>query len=748
MSATSTTRPDPFLERLLQQAVKLHQHGGLDRAELLYRKVLEEQPNHPHALFLLGNIALAAKKGPEAEALLSRALLFAPGDPDYAICLGNSQAMQGRFAAAAAQYRYALRIQPGNLGAHFNLANSLRDSGQHEEAAAEYREIIRRQPRYGAAQNNLANLLHVLGRPDEALKVLAAFLKVSPGDAVAHFNRGNLLRERGDAEGAMASFRAAVRADPGMAEAHNNLAVLLLEKGTGEGATAHFSRALELAPTHRETLLNLAKIHVNLKRSERAIKYLRRFVALEPDHLEARLMLALQYVEMRRFGDARREFGVLVEAQPDDARMRVNYGNVQQELGELGPAIEQFMEALRIDESLEGAQYNLAITLRKDDRPREALPFLLAAVKVHPESSTLTNALANIYLDLNRYEDAIREYRRALELRPDFLDPKVNIAAALIATGQFGEGWDADTARWLKPDNVGRLIDYPQRAWEGEPLEGKKILVWVEQAPGDQIMFVEALPDLVAQAAGVVLECSARVAPLMQRSFPGVEIVPRAREEELDERLRGKDIDYQVPMSHLQRAFRRKWEDFPRREGYLRADPEKIAHWKERLDALGPGLKVGISWRGGTEFTNRRRRTIDLLEWAPLLRTPGARFVNLQYSDISAELAALREKEGIDLPHWPEAIEDFDQTAGLLRALDLVISIPTTVIHLAGALNVPTWVMVPHRPGYRYLKEGTRMPWYPSVTLHRQQHDEGWGEVFDSIRAALEDRIAEQPPHS
>ncbi|MGE0876248.1 MAG: tetratricopeptide repeat protein [Burkholderiales bacterium] len=742
MSATFTPRPDPFLERMLQQAVKLHQHGGLARAELLYRRVLSEQPNHPHALFLLGNIALAAGKAAEAEGMLSRAMMLAPGDVEYAICLGNAQAVQGRYAAAAVHYRHALRLQPGSLGARFNLANALRDDGRLDDALAEYREVIRREPRHGPALNNLVNVLQERGAADEALKELAHYLRIAPGDARAHYNRGNLLRDRGETEAAMAAFRAAVRADPRFADAHNNLAVLLLQNGRADEALAHFGRTLELDPTQREALLNLSHIHIRLDEPALAVRYLRRFVALEPDHHQGRLMLALQYLAMRRLGDARDEFRVLVEAAPGDARMRVNYGTVLQELGELGPAIEQLEEALRADSSLlEGARYNLAIALRRDERPEEALPHLEAAVEGNPGSARLANALANVMLDLNRHDDAIREYRRAISLDPGLADVHVNLSGALVATGRFGEGWDADLARWRLPENIGRLLEYPQRAWSGEPLAGKRILVWTEQAPGDQIMFLHALPDLLARAGSVVLECSGRLLPLLQRSFPGVEMHPRFREQEQIPRLREHDIDYQAPMSELLRQFRRSWADFAPHAGYLRADPVKVARWRDRLAELGPGLKVGISWRGGTAETHRRRRSIPLRQWAPLLRTPGARFVSLQYSNVLPELAELREQEGLDLPHWQEAIDDFDQTAGLLAALDLVISVPTTAIHLAGALAVPTWVLTPHRAGFRYLREGRVMPWYPSVTLHRQPDPASWDGLFDEICGALRTRI-------
>jgi len=729
-------------EALLRNAIRLQQRGEVLRAELLYRRILAGNPNHAHALHLLGTVALAAGKPQAAEPMLARALLLRPGDADYALVLGNAHAMQGRFASAAQQYRYALSLQPLYLQARFNLANALRDANRVEEALAEYRELIAQRPRFAAAQSNYANLLANTDRADEAMLAITRFLKLAPKDAPAHYNHGNLLLARGDRQGALAAFRRSVRADPKFALSHNNLGALFQEAGQPEQAIQHYTRALELAPTLGESLLNLARLKLDLGDGRAGVSYLRRYLALAPDHLEVRQLLALHLVSTRQFGAAKREYERILEQLPGDARMNVNLGNVLQAMNQLAPAIAHYREALRIDPSLVGARYNLGVTLRKDERQEDALPELEAAWAADPSSTQTTRALANLYLDLGRMADSERAFRRTLELDPQSHEAKIGLSGVLISTERFGEGWDLDTARFEQAENRDWVGQFTQRPWRGEALAGKRVLVWGEQAPGDQIMFVEALPDLLRQGGKVLLECSPRMIDLFGRSFPEAALVPRGDRAGADPKVLDPDIDFQLPMTGLQRRFRRRIEDFPRGAAYLRADPGKTDRWRERLAALGTGLRVGISWRGGTPETHVRRRTIPLAQWAPLLRTPGVHFVSLQYSNVTAELAELRDTHGIDIAHWQEGIDDFDESAALLGALDLVISVPTTVVHLSGALDVPAWVLVPFRPGFRYMREGATMPWYRSVTLLRQRDPERWDDVLAEVQARLDARRA------
>jgi ADP-heptose:LPS heptosyltransferase len=177
--------------------------------------------------------------------------------------------------------------------------------------------------------------------------------------------------------------------------------------------------------------------------------------------------------------------------------------------------------------------------------------------------------------------------------------------------------------------------------------------------------------------------------------------------------------------------------DFPRHSGYLCADPLKVAAWKERLAALGPGLKVGLSWQGGTQVSRARLRSMTLEQLLPVLRVEAVQFVDLQYTDTAEERARLEAVHGVRLAHWRSGIDDYDETAALVSALDLTLSVCTAVVHLAGALGRPAWVMTPYSPEWRYGHAGECMPWYPSVKLVRQPAPGEWEPVIAAVARQL-----------
>jgi hypothetical protein len=196
-------------------------------------------------------------------------------------------------------------------------------------------------------------------------------------------------------------------------------------------------------------------------------------------------------------------------------------------------------------------------------------------------------------------------------------------------------------------------------------------------------------------------------------------------------------IDYHVSLASLPLHLRNREEDFPRHAGYLQPAADRVAHWRARLAALGPGRKIGLSWRGGTADTRRSMRTLSLEQLLPVLRTPETHFVSLQYGEARAELEALQAQSGMHVTHWQEAIDDYDETAALCCALDLTVSVCTAVIHLNGALGRPVWVMVPAVPEWRYGYHGNSMPWYPCVALYRQQAGDNWEPVVERVAQAL-----------
>jgi len=328
--------------------------------------------------------------------------------------------------------------------------------------------------------------------------------------------------------------------------------------------------------------------------------------------------------------------------------------------------------------------------------------------------------------------------RTALNLAPDDADLGYTQALLQLRHGNFAEGWNGFELRRRKDTFIGRYRKFPFPEWDGAPLEGKTILVYPEQGLGDEIMYGSCIPELASRAARVVVECNHKLGELFARSFPRCTVAPRLRTLANDWVTRlDPQPDYQVPVGSLPGHFRRRLEQFPRHSGFLKADPSKVEKWRARL---GSGRNLGLSSQGGDGHTGKARRSFSLEQLLPVLTLPGLQFVNLQYTDVRAELQNLESGHGIRVHHWQEAIDDYDETAALVCALDSVLTVCTALVHLTGALGRPALVMVPFGSDWRYGATGEAMPWYPSVRLLRQEKIGDWASVLQKVVARLNER--------
>jgi hypothetical protein len=338
-----------------------------------------------------------------------------------------------------------------------------------------------------------------------------------------------------------------------------------------------------------------------------------------------------------------------------------------------------------------------------------------------------------VLTEMGELDEGLRHLDALLEEFPDDHDARLMRATANLKHGRFAAGWRDYGARHQNPTAIASPYEFP--VWDGSPQSQRTLLVTAEQGVGDQIMFASCLAGARMRVGRILVECHPHLVPLLHRAFP-LERVGTRTAEFPPAWTAGEKIDLQLPFGDLPRFFRNTPADFPSHAGYLGADPARVRYWKQRLDALGPGLKVGLSWRGGTPNSRRSLRSIEPKSMAPLLQQP-AHFVNLQYGSLDSDLSAFQQMAGAKFVHWPEALDDYDETAALVVALDLVISVCTAVIHLAGALGRPVWVLTPAIPEWRYLYEGTTLPWYPSARLFRQQRVFDWTEVLASTVRAL-----------
>jgi Tfp pilus assembly protein PilF len=470
-----------------------------------------------------------------------------------------------------------------------------------------------------------------------------------------------------------------------------------------------------------------------------ACRHLSAALAAAPHDFDAAYYLALAEARSGRL-DRAQELLEAASARHDDADAHNALGNVYRLGGRAADATRSYRRALKVDGEHLAALANLGLSLRDQGAPLEALFVLDRALALVPDhvEALFNKALALIDIGESKAADELIE--RALELDPGFAEAHLQRAFTLLKRSDFAAGWREYAWRTRIPElNHWQEYAYPQ--WQGEDLAGKRVLVQAEQGLGDQIMFASCLPDVLSRAQHTIIECDPRLAGLFARSFPSAAIY-RHRVEGEPDWSREPVPDFRVRCGDIPRLLRNAIADFPAHRGYLVPDAGQAAEWRARLDSLGSGLKIGLSWRGGTPGTGQAARSLALDSLLPILTLPSVHFISLQYGSVSAEIAELRTRHGIELHEWSYAHADMGGVAALIAGLDLVITVCTTAAHLSGALGKAAWVMVPAVAEWRYLESGAEIPWYPALRLFRQAHINEWNDVIMSIRSEIQIRTA------
>jgi len=373
--------------------------------------------------------------------------------------------------------------------------------------------------------------------------------------------------------------------------------------------------------------------------------------------------------------------------------------------------------------------------LKSQDRPEAAIEAYRTAAET-PQIAFDAHVRCALALDaLGRIDEAFEAFDAALTLQPDAPVPRFGRGLLRLHRRDFAGGWDDYEERWRSDLFIAGSRGVvpaglaPHLATRVSPadLAGRRILVIGEQGVGDQLMFASLIPDLARIAASVVCVCDPRLVRLLGASFDNVTVT--------DPSGGNVEADLALSMGSLAAAFRRDAADFPG-TAYLGARPEVRARWAKRLGPRRARLRVGISWRGGTPGTRRQSRSLALDQLAPVLAVGDCEFVNLQYGDASREISAANAGRAQPIRLFPPSdIDDFEDLAGLVANLDAVVSVQTSLVHLAGGQTCLT--LLPHRAEWRYTGAGETMPWYRSVRLIRQAEPGAWGPVIAQAAADL-----------
>jgi tetratricopeptide (TPR) repeat protein/phenylpyruvate tautomerase PptA (4-oxalocrotonate tautomerase family) len=523
---------------------------------------------------------------------------------------------------------------------------------------------------------------------------------------------------------------------PRSAKIHHLCGLSQIELGAHAEARPILESAVRIDPELAEAHADLALVLSVEGRHEEAEKSCRRAISLQPADLRFRLRLVGILEGAGREQDALAELAVAQEYAPEQTDLLLKVCAGLEKLGRYAEMLKLAERAIAENGESFDALSRLAIA-------RHGTGDMAGAVRACEKALKLNSGQAGIYVtlgaanfEMGRLEEAHSAYRRALKLDPKDAAAGFSIGLVNLLRYRYRDGWEAFDQRF----QAMRFSTWRpcEPRWNGGSLRGRGILIMREQGLGDEIMYASCYSDITRQASHCFVECDPRLERLFARSFPGVKFFPLKDRETTVVTDPGATVDVRTYAGSLPRYLRGSIRDFPNHSGYLHPDPDRITYWKNRLAELGPGMKIGISWKGGTAFTRRPLRSMSLATLTPLLSTPGVHWVNLQYGSRADDIAAYRESNGIPITDWPDAIDgDYEETAALVKALDLVISVTTSVVHLAGALGQKTWVMVAYVPEWRYGAQGETMPWYPSLNLIRQPAPQDW----DSVVSRLVDRL-------
>jgi Flp pilus assembly protein TadD len=509
---------------------------------------------------------------------------------------------------------------------------------------------------------------------------------------------------------------------------------------------------LTIHPAHADALHLLGIIALQVGRNDLAIDYIRRAIGLlgvrrddysslgsalrdvglvRPDLSDAHNNLGISLHALGRPAEAEMNYREALRLRPNYPEAYINLGNTLQALGRPAEAEASCREALRLRPDIPEAHNSLGCALQALGRAAEAETSYRKAVRLRPNFPEAHNNLGTALNALGRPAEAEANCREALRLRPDDPEAHFTLGHALLLASRFEEGWKEFEWRWQTKQLSGRARNFSAPLWNGEAIGDRVILLHAEQGFGDTLQFCRYVP-LIACGARIILEVQAPLVRLLSR-LPGImEIVAHG------DRL--PPFDLHCPLLSLPRAFGTTLDTIPTASPYLSADPTLAAHWRERLAGLD-GLRVGLVWAGSqrlnrpeeASFDHRRSIAIDAM--APLSEASGVNFISLQKYEQTAQ--ATPPPRGMTLHDFTADLHDFEDTAALIVNLDLVISIDTSVAHLAGALGKPVWLLNRFDTCWRWLLNRDDSPWYRTLRQFRQPGPGDWNSVIREVRDAL-----------
>jgi len=686
--------------------------GDLSAAEQLYQETLVIKPEHPEANHNIGVVLVAKNE-------LNKALEF------FKFALDHSPNVSIFWAS----YIDTL-IKLERIGESKTLIKAVKQAGiscDKIEAISLKLNILYQEP--GAKVSEECDELIEQQKFEDAIKICMSLTETYPSSAILNINLGKCYFEIGQIEQAISSYKKATEYQPQWELGFALLGQIYSSQGNVDAAIEGYKKALLLNPDYAECYVHMGIALQQRGKPKEAIEAYTKALSLRPDDVDAYYNLGVILEEQGKLEEAIKSYKQALKIKPDYAEIYYNMGNAQKGKGDLDEAIKSYKQAIRINSDYAEAYNNMGVALKDKSNRDAAIDSYKRALKIKPDYAAAYSNMGVALQDKGDRDAAIDSYKQAIKIDPDNAKAHQNLGLLFLNTGRLKEGLDENEWRWRNTDNLLDERHFSLPLWDGiSSLEDKTILVWGEQGPGDMIIWSSCVEKLSSISGHCILECSEKLFSLFARSFPDVEV--KIANSSLD--AERDDFDFHLPMGSLFRHFIDEISTDHITKAYLVPDPDRVNLWRERLNVLGVGPFVGISWKSPLMTSTRRPNYTEISDWAPLFSNTSINFINLQSTDFADDLTAIQDKFGIkvhnfdDLDHY----NDLDNVAALSAALDAVVSVATAVPTLTAAVGTPT-----------KLASWRQSPWNnilftpvgPHFDVFERNTWDSWSNVFHSI---------------
>ncbi len=510
------------------------------------------------------------------------------------------------------------------------------------------------------------------------------------------------------------------------------LALQYHQSGDLQEAEYIFKKILKKQHNNVDVLYKLGVLYAQVGNYDFAIRYIEKSLRLYPNNANAYYILGKIYQEKGQIEESIHCYKKVIKYDPLFALAYFNLGETLQDEGRLDEAVTFYRRVLELNPNCADACNNIGIILNEKGQYDEAIKCYQKALQLNPNFESPYNNLAIVFKNKGNLDEAIKHYQKALQLNPTHAVIHYGLSMTFLLNGNFQEGLKEYEWRWKTKDFIQYCRNFPKPLWNGSEIKGLTILLQYEQGLGDTIQFIRYAPLIAQKGAKVIVDCQRELVSLIKNAEGIQRVIMQG--EELPE------FDVYCPLLSLPLIFNATLETIPSKVPYIMVESLLAQKWKDKIQYDNSCIKIGLVWAGKPEHKNDRNRSCPLDVFSPLSELRDVSFYSLQKGEAAKQ--AENPPRGMKLIDYTEEISDFSDTAALIENLDLVLSVDTSVVHLAGALGKPVWTLLPFAPDWRWMLNRDDSPWYPTIRLFRQPIPGDWNSVIEKVSEEIQKLVS------